>query len=177
MFQIDDKLLSSELFDTSFNCDLGKCHGSCCIYGDAGAPLEDSEAGILEEEWANIREFLSLAGIKAIEKQGKWVVDTSDGEKVTPLIEGKECAYTVMENGIALCGIEKAFGAGKTTFQKPQFLPSLPNQIEQNGRIYRIKLSPLGDLQPRPGAWKKETSAGIPFPGSLYYPGIWKSLL
>jgi hypothetical protein len=134
MIQIEDKIISTELFDTDFICDLGKCRGSCCVYGDAGAPLEEKESFILEKEYENIKHYLSPAGIESIDQQGKWLVDKDDGEKVTPLINGKECAYTVFENGIAFCGIERAYNAGSTKFQKPS-----------SCHLYPIRVSILGE--------------------------------
>ena len=93
MIQIGDKIVSSELFEAEFICHLEKCHGSCCVIGDAGAPLAEGEEKILDREYENLRDFITPKGREAIEEQGKWVVD-NDGEKVTPLIDGNECAYT-----------------------------------------------------------------------------------
>ena len=39
MIEIDDKIISNELFEKKFVCDLQKCKGSCCVEGDSGAPL------------------------------------------------------------------------------------------------------------------------------------------
>jgi hypothetical protein len=131
MIQIGDKIVSSELFETDFICHLDKCHGSCCVQGDAGAPLENHEADIIEKEYEAIKEFISERGREAIEDEGKWVLDENDGEKVTPLIKGKECAYTVFENGIATCGIEKAWTAGKTSFRKPASCHLYPIRVSK----------------------------------------------
>ena len=119
MLIVDDKLVSEELFDKQFVCDLNACKGVCCVEGDAGAPVTDEEADKLEEELENIRPFLRKEGLEAISKEGVFTID-SDGDMVTPLVEGKECAYVVFEeNGLASCGIEKAWKAGKTDFRKP----------------------------------------------------------
>jgi hypothetical protein len=119
MIIVEDKLVSEDLLEKEFVCNLGACKGACCIEGDSGAPLEDEEAGILEEEFEQIRPFIRPEGLKAIEEQGVYIID-SDGDLVTPLIEGKECAYTGFdEKGIAYCGIEKAWKEGKTSFRKP----------------------------------------------------------
>jgi len=119
MILIDDTIVSDDLLEKKFVCSLDKCKGACCIAGDSGAPLEDEEREILEKIYADVKPFLTDRGIEAIEKQGKWLIDT-DGEYVTPLVNKKdECAFTIFENGIALCGIEKAYRAGKTDFRKP----------------------------------------------------------
>ncbi len=118
MLQIDNTIISLDIFEKKFKCDLAKCKGNCCVYGDSGAPLEKEEIKILEEIYPKVKPFLRPEGIKAIEEIGTSMVD-SDGDDVTPLINKKECAYTVIENGIYFCGIEYAFLKKKTKFQKP----------------------------------------------------------
>ena len=118
MIEIGHTLVSEELFTEHFVCDLDTCKGACCIEGDAGAPLSEEETDILEREYPNFKAFLRPEGIEYVEKLGTSVIDF-DGEPVTPLRDGKECAYTVFEGGKAMCGIEKAWKAGATSFRKP----------------------------------------------------------
>lgn len=119
MIQIDDKIISLETFTKRFVCNLEKCKGECCIEGESGAPLEEEETKIIEEIYTVIKPYLSEKAIKEIEEQGKWIVD-SDGDKVTPIINGKECVYTYFdEKGICKCAIEKAHMEGLTDFKKP----------------------------------------------------------
>jgi len=118
MIQIDDKIISRELFDEHFICHIDKCKGDCCIHGDAGAPLEDDETELLEKHIDTIRTFMRPEGIEAVDRLGTWVID-DDGDKVTPLVGREECAYVIFEEGTALCAIEKAWQEGKLDFQKP----------------------------------------------------------
>ena len=119
MISIDDRLVSDELFKAYFVCDLNACKGACCVEGDAGAPLETEEIDLLENELEDILPFLTDKGRKILKDKGVFELDI-EGEHVTPLIEGKECAFTTFdENGIAKCGIEDAFRAGATSFRKP----------------------------------------------------------
>lgn len=118
------------LFDKKFCCDLNECKGSCCRYGDSGAPLEESEAIILEEIWPLVKDYLRPSGIKAIEKMGTSMVD-SDGDTVTPLIGNEECAYAVIEDGIYKCAIEKAWTDGKIKFRKPESCHLFPVRIKK----------------------------------------------
>jgi hypothetical protein len=118
MIQIGETIISTDLVTKLFTCDLQQCKGACCVLGDSGAPVDENERILLQEIFISIKPFLSPDGIHAIEKQGTSVTDV-DNECVTPLIEGKECAYAVFEDGIAQCGIEKAFHAGAVTFRKP----------------------------------------------------------
>lgn len=119
MIQIDDKIVSLDVIKEAFVCDLNACKGACCIEGDAGAPLTDEEVGILAKEYPQFKDHLRNEGKAAVEAQGTSVID-DDGEHVTPLRDGKECAYTVFsDRGMAMCGIELAWKAGKTAFRKP----------------------------------------------------------
>lgn len=119
MIQIDDTIVSLEVLQEEFVCDLSACKGACCVEGDSGAPLEEEELDILAQDFPNIKPYLRPEGVRAIEAQGTSIKD-SDGDWVTPLRDGKECAYTVFaENGTAMCGIELAWKDGKTAFRKP----------------------------------------------------------
>ena len=130
MVQIGDTLVSLDLFEREFICDLPKCKGACCEIGDAGAPLEEEEAEMLQQIFLSIKPYLKKLGKKAIEKQGAYVID-DDGEKVTPLINDKECAYSVKEKGILYCGIEKAYKEGKTHFRKPVSCHLYPVRLQK----------------------------------------------
>lgn len=118
MIQIGDKIVSMDLFDNHFICDLRKCEGNCCVFGDSGAPLEEEEVHILDSDIESIKPFMRPEGIRAVEELGSWMIDR-DGDKVTPLVGKEECAYVIFENDIAWCAIEKAFINDKITFQKP----------------------------------------------------------
>lgn len=118
MIQIDDKIVSLDLLTEKFCCDLGRCKGICCVEGDSGAPLELEEADILEEEYESYKPYMKPEGIEAVERQGFMVVD-EDGDYTTPLIGGRECAYSFEENGVTMCAVERAFKEGKTRFVKP----------------------------------------------------------
>ena len=119
MVQIDDKLISLDVFEKRFVCDIPKCHGNCCVEGESGAPLEDDEVEIVERLYPLLKPLLSEKAIAEIEKDGTWIID-SDGDKVTPIINGRECVYTYFdEEGICKCAIEKLYLDGKTDFKKP----------------------------------------------------------
>jgi len=120
MFIIDNVLVSDELIEEQFVCDLNACKGACCWEGDYGAPLDEKELPILNDIYEKVKPFLSPAGIEAIEKQGKYVYYEDAEEFGTPLIEGGPCVYMTYDAlGIAQCGIEQAHRAGATDFQKP----------------------------------------------------------
>ncbi len=119
MIVIGNTLVSEELADVFFICDLAKCKGACCVEGDLGAPLEESELAILEDVFEKVKSYLSAEGIQAINEQGLYIKDF-EGDFSTPTIDGKECAYAVYnDRGILECGIELAYQDGKTEFKKP----------------------------------------------------------
>ncbi len=119
MFQIGKTIITEDLFEQEFVCNLNACKGLCCVEGDSGAPLLKEEKEILEHIYPVVKTYLTSQGIKAIEEQGKYVID-KEGELTTPLIKGKECAYVIKNSdGIYQCGIEKAFNDRKIHWQKP----------------------------------------------------------
>jgi hypothetical protein len=119
MIVIENTLVSDVVVEKKFCCDLEKCKGACCVEGDAGAPLEESELPVLEELYPYYKEYLTPEGVKAIKKHGFYVVD-DDKELLTPMVKkAKFCAYVYFENDIAKCAIEKAFNEGKIKFRKP----------------------------------------------------------
>jgi len=120
MISIDNTLLSDELFEEKFVCDLNACKGECCISGESGAPLDLDELPLIEGVLDKVKPYLNKKGLKAIEKHGAYVLD-SDGDYTTTLVgKEKECAFVVFdENKIAKCAIEMAHKDGVIDWQKP----------------------------------------------------------
>jgi hypothetical protein len=118
MFQLGKTIVSEDILQRRFVCNLTACHGACCVDGDAGAPLLESEKAILEEIYPEVKPFLRAEGIAAIENQGVWVIG-ADGTLETPLIDDKDCAYVIFDGNTALCGIEQAYNQGKISWKKP----------------------------------------------------------
>lgn len=155
MIQIDDKIVSRELFDEHFICHLDVCKGDCCVHGDAGAPLEDLEAEILEEYINLISPYMRPEGLRAVKRQGTWVID-DDGEKVTPLVGKDECAYVIFENGIARCAIEKAWEEGKLEFRKPVSCHLYPIRVSRLSNAVALNYHRWGVCEPARILGKKE---------------------
>ena len=118
MFQLGKTIVSEDILQKDFVCNLSACHGACCVDGDAGAPLTTDETKILEQIYPKIKPFLRPQGIAAIEAQGTWVVG-AEQDLETPLIENKDCAYVIFDGKTALCGIEQAYNQGIIDFKKP----------------------------------------------------------
>jgi hypothetical protein len=135
MLVIDNTLISDEVLEKHFVCDLNACKGACCVKGDYGAPLEDDELEQLDKVYEKVKPYMTPAGIEAVEKQGKYLLYEKK-EWVTPLIKGKECAYTFFdEAGVAKCAIEKAYYDGKVKWKKPISCHLYPIRItkQRNG--------------------------------------------
>lgn len=119
MILIDDTCVSDDIAEKFFVCNLEKCKGACCVEGDLGAPLEESELPIMEEIYEKVKPYLSPEGIKAIEEQGKYIQDW-EGDYSTTTINDRECAYAFYdENSVLKCGIEQAYLDKKIDFKKP----------------------------------------------------------
>jgi hypothetical protein len=130
MLRIGDIIFSFDILEKKFKCDLPKCLGNCCRYGDSGAPLSREEVTILDEIWPDIKPYLRPEGIVVIENEGTSITDF-ENDKVTPLIGNEECAYALLKDNIFMCGIEKAWSEGKTSFQKPLSCHLFPARIKQ----------------------------------------------
>ena len=131
MILVGDKLLSEDIFEKHFACDLSVCKGSCCVEGEGGAPLTEEECAILEEVFDEVKPYLSQSGLDEINEKGFFTVGI-DGGLETPLIEGKACAYSSLSsNGTLLCGIEQANRDGKTKWKKPISCHLYPIRIKE----------------------------------------------
>ena len=130
MFEIDGKLVSLDVIEKRFICNLTACRGRCCVEGSSGAPLTDEETKILEGIFDKIKHRLTPEAIAAINEQGKWITD-SDGDKVTPLVDKGPCAYAVTDGNLVKCAIEMAWKDGEVDFQKPVSCHLYPIRIKK----------------------------------------------
>lgn len=119
MIAIDDKLISDEIIEEQFVCDLSKCKGGCCEQGDAGAPLMKEELDYMVEHYDAIKNYMTAEGIAQVERNGKYEYDREFGW-VTPTINGGICIYGFKDKkGIIYCAIEQAYNDKKIDWKKP----------------------------------------------------------
>lgn len=131
MFQVGKTIISEEILEKEFVCNLSACKGACCVDGDAGAPLEAEELSVIEEILPVIKKYLRKEGLEAIDKQGPYTTNEL-GEHETTLIDGADCAYVIYdEKNVALCGIEEAYNQGEIEFKKPVSCHLYPIRIKQ----------------------------------------------
>ncbi len=158
MLQIGDKIVGFDILRKKFVCDVEKCKGACCVQGDSGAPLEDDEVDIIKEILPDVKPFMLKEGIEAIENNSHYYID-SDGDKVTMLIDGKACAFAIYENGIARCSIEKAWMAGKISFQKPVSCHLYPVRVKKYSKFTAVNYDRWELCKP---ALKKGAAEDVP---------------
>lgn len=125
-----DILVSEDLIEECFCCDLAECQGACCVEGDTGAPLDPLEIGDLDEHYPVFKKYMTEEGVRKIEADGFFDYDW-EGKFVTPLLEDEACAYIYYEGDVAKCAIEKAFNNGEIPFQKPISCHLYPIRIKE----------------------------------------------
>jgi hypothetical protein len=119
LVEIQDKIVSTQIFERQFVCDLSACKGACCIEGDGGAPVTKEEVAIIEANLDKVLPYMRPEGIAAIQAQGV-VYEDEDFEPATTLVNGKECAFVYFDQtNTAKCAIEKAHREGHIDFIKP----------------------------------------------------------
>ncbi len=135
MIEIGNTIVSLDVIESKFCCDLDHCKGACCIEGDSGAPVTTEEADTIEKLFPLFKEYLSVENIAEIEKQGFSLID-HDGDLVTPIVGRNECVFTFVDNkGITLCAIERAYFEKNTGFRKPISCHLFPIRITEYKRF------------------------------------------
>ena len=148
MIAIDNVLLSDEVINEQFVCDLNKCKGGCCVDGDAGAPLAKEELGKINEVYEAVLPYLNDESKRSLRRQGMYLYDKEFGW-VTPTIESKVCVYGITDsNGIVKCGIEQAYNDGKISWKKPISCHLFPIRIKtsRDKKTEYVNYEPREDL-------------------------------
>ena len=148
MIEIGRTIISRDVFEEHFVCDLLKCKGACCVEGDSGAPLTTEEVKLVAGSYDSFKKYLPKKHRREIEKQGFSIID-SDGDLVTPLVNNKQCAYSFTdERGILKCAIEKAFSEDKSNFRKPISCHLFPIRITEYKQMDAVNYQELKICKP-----------------------------
>lgn len=159
MIEIGKTIVSLDVLESKFCCNLELCKGACCVDGDSGAPLVPEEAKIIEGLYPEFKEYLSEQNKAEISKQGFSLID-QDGDLVTPIVGKNECVFTyVDEKGITLCAIERAYFEKNTGFRKPVSCHLFPIRITEYKRFDGINYEQLKICKPGRACGK---TAGTP---------------
>lgn len=146
LIAIDNILVSDDVVEAKFICDLAKCKGGCCEDGDAGAPLTEEEKALLDKHYADFESYLSPDGKAELKRQGRYIYDREFGW-VTPTIDGGLCAYGFRdEHGIIKCGIEAAYLEGKLDWKKPISCHLFPIRINEGKTYTMVNYEPRDTL-------------------------------
>ncbi|RYE25344.1 MAG: DUF3109 family protein [Sphingobacteriales bacterium] len=146
MIAIDHVLLSDEVVEEQFVCDLNACKGGCCVDGDCGAPLTEDETKIIADIYPIVKPYLSQQYIDEIARQGTHTMDDEFGY-VTPTVDGGICVYAYTDEvGIVKCAIEKAWKEGKVEFQKPISCHLFPIRITSHPGYEAVNYEPRKKL-------------------------------
>jgi hypothetical protein len=139
MIAIDNVLVSDEIVNAQFVCDLTRCKGACCVDGDAGAPLQKDELDKINQVYSAVLPYLNNESKKELERQGRYVYDKEYGW-VTPTIGSKICVYGIRDkDGIVKCGIEQAYIDGKIKWKKPiscHLFPVITKNSKHSDNVY-----------------------------------------
>ncbi len=144
MFQIGKTIVSEDIIQKDFLCNLSACKGACCIDGEAGAPLDKEETKIMEDIYPKVKPFLRREGVKAIEDQGAFIT-TELGDFETPLIDGADCTYVIFDKkGTALCAIEEAYNQGEISWKKPVSCHLYPVRVREYTEFFGVNYEKWG---------------------------------
>ncbi len=132
MLIVQGKLISVDVIEEQFICNLNACKGACCWEGDWGAPITKGEIALVEKDLDKIKPFLLEEGIRVIEEKGVAVYNEEPDEMGTSLLENGACSFMTYQDGIAKCGIEKAYEEGVTEFKKPISCHLYPIRVKVN---------------------------------------------
>ena len=133
MFIIGDTLVSLDVLEKQFCCDLGACCGKCCIEGDAGAPVSEDELQEIEKVLPLIQPLMTRKAQKTVEQNGLSYLDPS-GERVLSIVDGQACVFMQRdEKRWCYCLLEQAYLQGKTSWRKPISCALYPIRLTQVG--------------------------------------------
>lgn len=155
MLEIGRTIVSLDILEEKFLCDLLKCKGACCVEGDSGAPVTAEEVEAIKEAYPEFEDYIAESHRDEIQKRGFSVIDL-DGDLVTPLVNNRQCAYSCEENGILKCGIEKAFLEGRIKFRKPVSCHLFPIRITEYKRFDAVNYQQIDICKPGRECGKSE---------------------
>src|SRR5690606_1654801 len=137
MFQVGNAIVSDEILENEFVCNLSARKGQCRVDGDAGAALDKDETAMLDQIYDKVRPYVRRGGIASIENQGKWLIG-EDGDYEAPLVNGSECAYVIFAGRTALCAIEQAYNEGVVDYKKPISCHLYPIRIKEYSQFSAV---------------------------------------
>lgn len=140
MLEIQNTLVSLDLIERFFCCDLDSCLGACCVEGDAGAPITVEEKAQIEQELPKVFKELLPGAQREIQENGVSYIDEED-DLVTTIVNGRDCVFTCYDKGgKCLCAFERAFREGRCNFKKPISCHLYPVRITEYTAFTAVNL-------------------------------------
>lgn len=131
MFKVHDVILSDDIATTRFACDISRCKGACCVVGDAGAPVDESEIAVLEKAFNQLSGRLHPEAVEAAEEHGVVRKDFKGTLEIT-CVDDKACIFVEKDdNGAATCAIQNAYYRGELTWEKPLSCHLFPIRLKK----------------------------------------------
>ncbi len=138
MVEIKDTLVSFDIFTECFCCDLKRCHGACCVEGDAGAPLDIDEIVDMEEAAELFTDEMSEKARNVVDEEGVAYIDP-EGQMVANIVNDKDCIFATDDgNGCTICIIDRAYRDGRTEIQKPLSCELYPIRLGKVGGMTAV---------------------------------------
>lgn len=156
LISIDSILISDDIVEEQFVCDLTQCKGGCCEDGDAGAPLTDEELDEVKQAFEKVMHLMPKDGLKEVERNGLYRYDREFGW-VTPTVDDKICAYGFRDaKGVIKCAFEEAYNQGLISWKKPISCHLYPIKRSKS----RFSAHELLNYDPREGMCSPACSLG-----------------
>lgn len=145
MFAVDHVLISEDVAEAQFSCNLGACLGACCVHGDSGAPLEPDERAALEQALPVVRDRLRPEARRVIDARGVWE-ETGAEQYATTCVDDAECVFVTYEGRVAKCAIQQAYQEGRVAFEKPLSCHLFPVRVAVYGDLEVMNYEPAPSL-------------------------------
>jgi len=147
MFVVDDVLLSNEVLDAPFACNLDACRGGCCVQGDSGAPLLHEECEKVELVVPYVKKYLRPEALEVIEKRGVWE-EVAPGCFAVNCIDRAECVFVTYDGLVSKCAIQKAYNEDRIQFEKPISCHLFPVRVQQCGAFETLNYEKISLCDP-----------------------------
>jgi len=104
--EIGNVLISDEVWQTRFGCNLEACLGCCCKYGDLGAPISEEEETTIRDYLDKVAPILSRQNLQLL-KGG--ISERYKGNlHIVEVAENTPCPLSFIdENGVILCSLHR----------------------------------------------------------------------
>jgi len=147
MFVVDDVLISDDVVQAAFSCNLTACRGACCVQGASGAPLETSELAKVDSVLDAVRDRLRPEALDVIDQEGVWE-EIAPGHYATTCVGDAECVFVRYDGPVAKCAIQEAYHEGKVDFEKPISCHLYPIRVQRLGEFEALNYEQIDICAP-----------------------------